>query len=96
MPDEVRTSAEIDDHLIRDAAYETASRDDFCAMIDVDRYDNRSHDFDEIISATHDHFWDQNDENYVDFDQPFDMAKEYLMPPEHIQELRGAVLGRLD
>jgi len=96
MPDEVRTSAETDDHLIRDAAYETVSRDDFRAMIDVDRYDNRSHDFDEIISATHDHFWDPNDKNYVDFDQPFDMAKEYLMPPERIQELRGAVLDRLD
>ena len=36
MPDEVRTSAETDDHLIRDAAYETVSRDDFRAMIDVD------------------------------------------------------------
>ena len=96
MPDEVRTSAETDDHLIRDAAYETVSRDDFRAMIDVDRYDNRSHDFDEIISATHDHFWDPNDKSYVDFDQPFDMAKEYLMPPERIQELRGAVLDRLD
>ena len=96
MPDEVRSSAETDDHLIRDAAYETVSRDDFRAMIDVDRYDNRSHDFDEIISATHDHFWDPNDKNYVDFDQPFDMAKEYLMPPERIQELRGAVLDRLD
>jgi hypothetical protein len=96
MPDEVRTSAETDDHLIRDAAYETVSRDDFRAMIDVDRYDNRSHDFDEIISATHDHFWDPNDKKYVDFDQPFDMAKEYLMPPERIQELRGAVLDRLD
>ena len=96
MPDEVRTSAETDDHLIRDAAYETVSRDDFRAMIDVDRYDNRSHDFDEIISATHDHFWDPNDKNYLDFGQPFDMAKEDLMPRERIQELRGAVLDRLD
>ena len=96
MPDDVRSSAETDDHLICDAVYKTVLRDDFRAMVDVDRYDNRSHDFDEIVSATHDHFWDPNDKNYVDFDQPFDMAKEYLMPPERIQELRGAVLDRLD
>ena len=30
------------------------------------------------------------------FDQPFDMDKEYLVPPERIQELLGAVLDRLD
>lgn len=97
MPDEVRTgSGNAEDHLIRDHAYEIVERDDFKAMVDVDRYDRRSPDFDEIISATHDHFWDPNDKTYVDFDQPFDIDKEYLMPPERIQELRGAVLDRLD
>ncbi len=97
MSDEVRNgSRNVAVHLTRNPAYETVERDDFKAMVDVDRYDRRSHDFDEIISATHDHFWDPNDKTYVDFDQPFDMDKEYLMPPERIQELRGAVLDRLD
>ena len=93
MPYEVRTGyGNAEDHLIRDPAYETVERNDFKAMVDIDRYDRRSHDHDEIISATHDQFWDPNDKTYVDFDQPFDMDKEYLMPPERIQELSGAVL----
>ena len=75
MADEVPTSADTDDHLIRDAAYETISRDDFGSMIDIVLYDKRSQDFNKIIPATHDHFWDPNDKNYVDFDQPFDMEK---------------------
>ena len=95
MPDNIPTGA-VDEHLVRDPAYKTIERDDFRAMVEIDRYDSRSHEFDEIISATHDHFWDPNDKNYVDFDVPFDLEKEYVMPPERIQELRGAVLDRLD
>ena len=97
MPDEVRTgprNAAV--HLTREPAYETVKRDEFKAMVDVDRYDRRSHVFDEIMSATHDHFWGLNDKTYLEFDQPYDMKKEYLMPPERIQELRSAVLDRLD
>ena len=57
MPYEARTgSGNAKDHLIRDPADETVERDDFKAMVDIDRYDRRSHDFNEIISATHDHF----------------------------------------
>ncbi|MBO89016.1 MAG: DUF3066 domain-containing protein [Rickettsiales bacterium] len=97
MHDEIQSRSEsAEDHFIRDPAYETVERNNFQAMIDVDRYGRRSHDFDAIISATHDHFWDPNDKSYVDFDLPFDMEGEYLMPPERIQELRGAVLDRLD
>ena len=75
---------------------EAASRDAFKAMVDIDHYERRSHDFDQIISATHDQFWGPNDTTYVDFDQPFDMDKEYLMSPERIQELSGSVLLWLD
>ena len=62
MPDKVRTgyrNATV--HLTRDPAYETVKRDDFKAMVDVDPHDRRPYDFDEIISATHDHFLDPND-----------------------------------
>ena len=54
----------------------TPSRpEDFPAMLEVPRYGRRSDAFDGIISATHDHFWDPLDKNYIDFDQPFDMAR---------------------
>ena len=50
MPDEVRTSSgNAEDHLIRDLAYEIVERDAFKAMVDIDHYDRRSHDFDQPI-----------------------------------------------
>ena len=57
-----------------DKAYDTVAPEDFPAMLEVPRYGRRSDAFDSIISATHDHFWDPLDKNYIDFDQPFDMA----------------------
>ena len=97
MPDEVRNgSRNVAVHLTRNPAYETVERDDFKAMVDVDPYERRSHDFDEIISATHDHFGDPNNKTCVDFDQLYDIKKEYLMSPQRIQELRGAALDRFD
>ncbi len=82
--------------MIRHPAYRTVPRDDFRAMVDVARYADRSTNFDEIISRTHDHFWDPADTAYIDFSEPFDLESEYLMPPERIHELRGAVADRLD
>ena len=55
-----------------------------------------SNAFDAIISATHDHFWDPFDKNYIDFDQPFDMARMPIMPAETVIELRSAVADKLD
>ncbi len=49
------------DHITRDSIYDTVDRDDFAAMIEVDRYGDRSDAFDGIIAATVDHFWDPND-----------------------------------
>ena len=62
-PGEVRQiKSTADQHLIRDPANQMVDRENFCAMMDADRYNNRSRDFDEIISATHVLFWDANDE----------------------------------
>jgi len=83
-------------HITRDSVYETVDRDAFPAMMDVDRYNRRTDAFDEIISATHDHFWDPLDPAYVDLSKPFDLENEYLMPPEQVPELSGAVRDRLD
>lgn len=79
-----------------DKAYDTVAREDFPAMLEVPRYGRRTDAFDGIISATHDHFWDPFDKNYIDYDLPFDMARTPIMPLESIVELKSAVADRLD
>ena len=82
--------------MTTDAAYEAVAPDDFPAMMDVDRYGNRSTAFDKIISATHDHFWDPLDPKYIDFSQPWDLENEALMPSDFNMELKTAVSDKLD
>ncbi|HVP30107.1 MAG TPA: ferritin-like domain-containing protein [Myxococcota bacterium] len=84
------------DTLTYDPIYQTVRSDDFPAMLDVDRFGARSDAFDEIISATHDHFWDPNDRRYLEFEQPFDLANETVMPRSFVVELNCAVADRLD
>jgi hypothetical protein len=84
------------DHITHDPIYETVDRDDFDAMIEVDRYARRTDAFDEIISQTEDHFWDPLDPAYVDFGQGFDLEQETLMPRDFVIELNCAVADRLD
>lgn len=84
------------DHITRDPIYNTVARDDFPAMLEIERYNQRTDAFDEIISATHDHFWDPLDTAYLDFNSPFDLEGEYLMPPDTIPELASAVADKLD
>ena len=84
------------DHITHDEIYDTVDRDDFDAMIEVDRYARRTGAFDEIISATEDHFWDPLDPAYVDFSQPFDVENETIMPRDFTIELNCAVKDRLD
>jgi hypothetical protein len=79
-----------------DKAYDAVAPEDFPAMLEVPRYGRRTDAFDGIISATHDHFWDQFDRAYIDFDQPFDMSKTPIVPLDMIVELRSAVADRLD
>ena len=74
--------------ITKNAAYDAVAPDDFAAMIEVDRYGERSNAFDKMISATHDHFWDPLDSRYIDFSQPFDMEKETVLPFEMIMELQ--------
>lgn len=83
-------------HITHDPLYDTVDRDDFLAMIEVDRYADRSDVFDGIISATEDHFWDPTDPAYVDFAPDFDLKQDTILPREMIVELRCAVADRLD
>src|SRR5436190_410475 len=71
-----------DGNITKDEMYGAVAPDDFEAMLELDRYGARSTAFDKIISATHDHFWDPLDKKYIDFDEPFDVANEALMPEE--------------
>jgi hypothetical protein len=84
------------DNITKDAAYNAVDPHDFPAMLDVNRYGERSTAFDKIISATHDHFWDPLDKKYIDFTQPFDTEKEYLVNPSANADLRTAIGDKLD
>jgi hypothetical protein len=84
------------DHITHDPIYNTVNRDDFVAMIDVERYNERTDAFDSIIAATHDHFWDPTDRRYIDFDEPFDLDEQTIMPFEFTPELSTAVADKLD
>lgn len=84
-------------HITHDPIYNTVDRDDFMAMIEVDRYADRADAFDQIISMTRDHFWDPNDPAYVDYDaEPFDATKDMIMPRDFVVELNCAVAEKLD
>ncbi len=76
-----------DGNITKDIIYDAVAPDDFESMLELDRYNNRSTAFDKIISATHDHFWDPLDKKYIDFDEPFDMENEMLLPENMIISL---------
>lgn len=84
------------EHITHDPIYNTVDRDDFDAMIAVQRYATRTAAFDEIIASTDDHFWDPDDPAYVDYARPFDTKNDMLMPRDFIIELNCAVADRLD
>ena len=76
-----------DGNITKDIIYDAVAPDDFESMLELDRYNARSTAFDKIISATHDHFWDPLDKKYIDYDAPFDMENEMLLPEEMIISL---------
>src|SRR5450631_731439 len=76
-----------DSNITKDQMYGAVAPDDFESMIELDRYEQRSTAFDKIISATHDHFWDPLDKKYIDFDAPWDMENEALLPDDQVISL---------
>lgn len=65
-------------------------------MIEPSRYGQRTGAFDDIISATDGHFWDPDDRRYLNFETPFDMEEELLMPESFTVELNCAAVDRMD
>ncbi len=90
------TNSVLNRQITKDKIYDTVDPKDFQAMIDVERYGQRTSAFDKIISATHDHFWDPNDKRYIDFDEKFDMENEYLVDPKLVAVSRTAIWDELD
>lgn len=88
----------IQDRFTKDAAYEANNPNHFVPLIEVDRYNKRTPHFDKIISATHSHFWDPFDKDYIDYDEPFDMENDMMVEPDVFAlELRiPAIADRLD
>jgi hypothetical protein len=78
-----------------DPAYRTVDRDDFSAMLDHDRYFDRSAAFEEIIARTDEHFWNPEDPDYIDLINPKPLESS-ILPEDFIMESRTAVWDRLD
>ena len=76
-----------DGNITKDQMYGAVAPDDFESMLELDRYGARSTAFDKIISATHDHFWDPLDKAYIDFDEPWDMENDPLVPEDLVVSL---------
>ncbi|HVN86391.1 MAG TPA: ferritin-like domain-containing protein [Candidatus Binatia bacterium] len=84
------------DDITYDPIYNTVAPDDFPALLEVDRYGDRTDAFNGIIAATHDHFWDPTDRAYIEFDASFDVTEEMVLPRQLIPELNCAVADKLD
>ncbi|MBI1238992.1 MAG: ferritin-like domain-containing protein [Alphaproteobacteria bacterium] len=82
--------------ITKDAIYDTVQPGDFKALVDVNRYGQRTSAFDKIISATHDHFWDPLDKRYIDFDLPFDMEKDTLVDTKLVSIARTSIWDEID
>ncbi len=81
------------ENITKDPAYNAVDPDDFPAMLEVDRYGERSTAFDKIISATHDHFWDPLDKKYIDFSEKFDIENEYIVDPQLERRPSNTAIG---
>ena len=83
------------DDVSHDPIYQTVSADDFRAMIAPDRYAHRTRAFEDLVSATHEHFWDPLDSRYIDFSEPFDLTREAVLPLAFFPEFQVPAVQEL-
>lgn len=76
-------------------AFNAVAREDFGAMIELDRYLNRSDAFETIIGRTNEHFWNPEDPDYIDYQSPAP-HDEPLIPFSMIPERHSAIWDTLD
>jgi hypothetical protein len=76
-------------------AFNAVARDDFAAMLNSERYLERAPEFETLIARTHEHFWNPDDPDYIDFDiaAPTDLP---LIPISQIPERHSAIWDTLD
>lgn len=86
----------MNDRFVKDPAFRTSAGDPFETMLDPARHSARTVRFDEAIGRSHDHFWDPNSPAYLDFDAPFDVATQYVLPPGMFPEMASSALVNLD
>ena len=80
-------------NITKDAMYDAVTPDDFGAMLELDRFGNRSTALDRSISATDDHYWDPLDPKYIDFTAPFDLENEPLLPESQVFPLQAEYIS---
>jgi len=64
------------------------------ATLDPARYTSRSHAFDEIIAAAERHYWNPEDQRYIDYSPPLDLLERPLLPAAFTPEILSAVGDR--
>ena len=85
-----------DGDITYDRIYKAVQPNNLDAMIEVDRYNDRSNIFDSLISQTHDHFWDPMDVRYVDYSINFDLNSDLVLPEEMFSEFNTPTINKLD
>ncbi len=81
--------------IYHDDIYRPAGPDEFKVMLAAERYMRRSDAFDDLISKTHDHFWDPLDHRYVDYCEPFDLDTQTVLPFDLFPEFKIAAVQAL-
>ena len=76
-------------------AFNAVARDDFAAMLNSDRYLDRASEFETLIARTNEHFWNPDDPDYIDFQQPAPVDQP-IVPFNQIPERRSAIWDTLD
>ncbi|MFP6626227.1 MAG: ferritin-like domain-containing protein [Deltaproteobacteria bacterium] len=87
--------ADLNDRTTINPAFNAVARDEFSAMVEVERYLDRSDCFETIIARTNEHFWNPEDADYIDYDAPAP-TDEPLMSFSQIPERHSAIWDTLD
>ena len=90
-----RDDRNLNDRTTINPAFNSVARNDFSAMMDAERYLDRSEHFETLIARTHEHFWNPDDADYIDYTVS-PPAGEPLLPFEQIPERHSEVWQKLD
>ena len=85
----------VNDRTTINPTFNAVARDDFAAMIETERYLQRSEDFETLIARTNEHFWNPEDPDYIDY-QMAAPPDEPLIPFDQIPERHSAIWDALD